>query len=126
MYIGCVRVLTQDQSLSLQLDALYVQWDPPRLYEIETDEGFSLEDLPQEPGRLKLNALGWVKHRELGQARSAGCGELPRGHPVAPGEVGLSIGAAWAELGEESRCQSFSMRDIFTRAAWQPSRRACP
>jgi hypothetical protein len=43
MYIGYARVLTQVQSLSLQLDALYVQWDPPRLYEIETDEGFSLE-----------------------------------------------------------------------------------
>jgi hypothetical protein len=46
MYIGCARVLTQDQSLSLQLDALYVQWGPSRLYEIATDEGFSLEDLP--------------------------------------------------------------------------------
>jgi hypothetical protein len=43
MYIGYARVLTQVQSLSLHLDALYVQWGPPRLYEIETDEGFSLE-----------------------------------------------------------------------------------
>jgi hypothetical protein len=43
MYIGYARVLTQVQSLSLHLDALYVQWDPPRLYEIETDEEFSLE-----------------------------------------------------------------------------------
>jgi hypothetical protein len=68
IYIGYARVLTQVQSLSLQLDALNVQWDPPRLYEIETDEGFSLEDLPQELGRLKLNALGWVKH-----------GNVPRG-----------------------------------------------
>ena len=45
MYISYARVLIQDQSLPLQLDALYVQWAPPRLYEIETDEGFSLEDL---------------------------------------------------------------------------------
>ena len=35
-----------------------MQWDPPRLYEIETVEGFSVEDLPPELGRLELNALG--------------------------------------------------------------------
>jgi hypothetical protein len=46
-----------------------MQWDQPRLYEIETDEGFSLEGLPQEFGRLKLNALGWMKH-----------GNVPRGN----------------------------------------------
>jgi hypothetical protein len=68
MHTGYAWVLTQDQSLSLQLDALYVQRDPPRLYEIEADEGFSLEDVPQELGRLKLNALGWVKY-----------GNVPRG-----------------------------------------------
>jgi hypothetical protein len=47
------------------IDTFYVQWDPPRLYEIETVEGFSLEDLPPELGRLELNALGWVKHSHL-------------------------------------------------------------
>ena len=66
MYIGYARVLTQVQSLSLHLDALYVQWDPPRLYEIETDEGFSLEDLLlQELVRLELNALGRVMHSDV-------------------------------------------------------------
>jgi hypothetical protein len=65
MYIGNARVSTQNRSLSLHLDALYVHRDPRRLYEIETVEGFSLEDLPQELGRLKLNALGWVKHSDV-------------------------------------------------------------
>jgi phage gp29-like protein len=65
MSVGCARVSAQDQSLSLQLDALYVQWDPPRLYEIETDEEFSLEDRRQERGRSKLTALGWVKHSDV-------------------------------------------------------------
>jgi hypothetical protein len=64
-YIGSARVSTQDQSLSSQLDALSVQWGPPRLYEIDTDAGINLEDLPQELGRLKLNALGWVKHGDV-------------------------------------------------------------
>jgi hypothetical protein len=36
--------------------------DPPTLWEIETDEGFSLEDLMAELGRLELHALGYVKH----------------------------------------------------------------
>jgi hypothetical protein len=44
---------------------LSVHWDPPRLYEIETVEGFSLEELPQALGWLKLNALGWVKHSDV-------------------------------------------------------------
>jgi hypothetical protein len=35
------------------------------LYEIETDEGFSLEDLMQELGRLELQALGRVKHGDV-------------------------------------------------------------
>jgi hypothetical protein len=35
-------------------------WDTPRRYEIETDEGFSLEELLQELGRLELTALGRV------------------------------------------------------------------
>jgi|SRR5215510_7203075 len=38
-----------------------VRWEPPQLYEIETDEGFSLEDLMQALVRLELQALGRVK-----------------------------------------------------------------
>jgi hypothetical protein len=45
------------------IGTFYVHWAPtPVLYEIETDEGFSLEDLLQELGRLELKALGVVKH----------------------------------------------------------------
>jgi hypothetical protein len=40
-------------------------WDPPVLDEIETDEGFSLEDLMQELGWLELNALGGVKYGDV-------------------------------------------------------------
>jgi hypothetical protein len=48
------------------LGTFYVHWAPtPRLYEIETDAGFSLEDLMQELGRLELQALGWVKHGDV-------------------------------------------------------------
>jgi hypothetical protein len=48
------------------IGTLYVHWAPiPRLYEIETDEGFSLEDLMQELGRLELQALGRVKHGDM-------------------------------------------------------------
>jgi hypothetical protein len=36
--------------------------DPPTLWEIETDEGFSLEDLLQELARLEMQALSRVKH----------------------------------------------------------------
>jgi len=35
------------------------------LYEIETDEGFSLEDLLQELGRMERKALGVVKHGDM-------------------------------------------------------------
>jgi hypothetical protein len=43
--------------------SFYVHWaPPPRLYAIETDEGFSLGDLMQELGRLERKALGRVKH----------------------------------------------------------------
>jgi len=47
------------------IGTFYVHWDPPVLYEIETDEGFSLEDLMQELGRLELQALGRVKHGDV-------------------------------------------------------------
>jgi hypothetical protein len=45
----------------------YVHWDPPALDEIETDEGFSLENLLQELGSLELKALGYVKHGDVPQ-----------------------------------------------------------
>jgi hypothetical protein len=35
------------------------------LYEIETDTGFTLEDLLQALGRLELQALGWVNHGDV-------------------------------------------------------------
>jgi hypothetical protein len=43
------------------------------LWEIETDEGFSLDDLMQELGRLELQALGRVKHGDVSEA-SGGAG----------------------------------------------------
>jgi hypothetical protein len=46
-----------------------VHWDPPVRWEIETDEGFSLEDLMVELGRLELNALGRVTHGDVPPAR---------------------------------------------------------
>jgi hypothetical protein len=39
-----------------------VHWELTVLFEIETDERFSLEDLMAELGRLELAALGYVKH----------------------------------------------------------------
>jgi hypothetical protein len=43
----------------------YFHWEPTALWEIETDEGFSLEDLMPALGRLELNALGRVKPGEV-------------------------------------------------------------
>jgi hypothetical protein len=43
----------------------YFRWEPPALWEIETDEEFSLEDLMAELGRLELGALGRVKHGDI-------------------------------------------------------------
>jgi hypothetical protein len=34
----------------------------PELWQIETDAGFSLEDLMQALGQLELQALGYVKY----------------------------------------------------------------
>jgi hypothetical protein len=47
------------------LGSFYVRWDTPALWEIETEEGFSLEDLMIELGRLELRALGRVKHGDV-------------------------------------------------------------
>jgi hypothetical protein len=44
-----------------------VHWDPPMLNEVETDEGFGLEDLMQALGRLELQALGRVTHGDVPQ-----------------------------------------------------------
>jgi hypothetical protein len=44
-----------------------VHGDPPAFDEMETDKGFSLENLFQELGRLELNALGDVKHGDVPQ-----------------------------------------------------------
>jgi hypothetical protein len=44
----------------------YFRWgDTPALWEIETDEGFSLEDLMPELGRLEWQALGSMKHGDV-------------------------------------------------------------
>jgi hypothetical protein len=53
------------QEASETIGTFYVHWDPPMVWEIETDEGFSLEDLMQELGRLELQALGYVKHGDV-------------------------------------------------------------
>ena len=57
------------QEASETIGTFYVHWEPPVLWEIETDEGFSLEDLMVELGRLELNALGRVKHGDVPPAR---------------------------------------------------------
>jgi hypothetical protein len=49
------------------IGTFYVHWEPPALWEIETDEGFSLEDLLQALGRLELDALGRVTHGDVPQ-----------------------------------------------------------
>jgi hypothetical protein len=51
------------------IGTFYFRWgDTPTLYEIETDEAFSLDDLLQELGRLELKALGVAKHGDVPQA----------------------------------------------------------
>jgi len=51
------------------IGTFYFRWgDAPALWEIECDEGFSLEDLMAELGRLELAALGRVKHGHVPQA----------------------------------------------------------
>jgi hypothetical protein len=47
------------------IGTFYFSWDPPTLWEIETAEGFSLDDLMREHGRLELQALGRVKHGDV-------------------------------------------------------------
>jgi hypothetical protein len=48
------------------IGSFYFRWgDTPARWEIETDEGFSLDDLMTELGRLELHALGYVKHGDV-------------------------------------------------------------
>jgi hypothetical protein len=48
------------------IGSFYGRWgETPVLWQIETDEGFSLEDLLQALGRLELQALGYVKHGDV-------------------------------------------------------------
>jgi hypothetical protein len=50
------------------IGTFYFRWgEMPVLWQIETDEGFSLEDLMQELGRLELKALGVLKHGDVPQ-----------------------------------------------------------
>jgi hypothetical protein len=49
------------------IGTFYVYRDQASLWQIETDEGFSLEDLMQELGRLELQALGRVKHGDVAE-----------------------------------------------------------
>jgi hypothetical protein len=58
------------QAESETIGTFYFHWEPPVLWEIETDEGFSLEDLMAELGRLELRALGRVKHGDVPQEGS--------------------------------------------------------
>jgi hypothetical protein len=53
------------RAASETIGTFYVHWDPPALDAIETDEGFSLDDLMQALGRLELQALGRVKHGDV-------------------------------------------------------------
>jgi hypothetical protein len=51
---------------SVIIGTFYGHWAPePTLWQIETDEGFTLEDLMQELGRLELQALGYLKHGDV-------------------------------------------------------------
>jgi hypothetical protein len=55
------------------LGTFYVHWQPtPVLWEIETDAGFSREDLRRELECLEVAALGYVKH-----------GDVPRQEPLS-------------------------------------------
>lgn len=48
---------------STLIGTFYFRWgETPELWEIEVDEGWSLEDLCRELGLLELKALGRLKH----------------------------------------------------------------
>ena len=51
---------------SALLGTFYFAWgEPPCLWQIETEEGFTLEDLMGALGRLELKALGYIKHGDV-------------------------------------------------------------
>jgi hypothetical protein len=55
------------------IGTFYFHWgDAPVLHAIETDEGFTMDDLMRELGRLELQALGYLRH-----------GDVPRGEDHA-------------------------------------------
>jgi hypothetical protein len=62
---------------------VYCRWgDTPALWEIETDEGFSLDDLMAELGRLEWHALGYVTHGDVPHGvSSAGPADWPQAGP---------------------------------------------
>jgi hypothetical protein len=48
------------------IGTFYARWtDPPTLWAIETEPGFSLDDLMAVLGQLELQALGRVKHGDV-------------------------------------------------------------
>jgi hypothetical protein len=48
------------------IGSLYVRWgDTPALWEIDTEEGFSLDDFMAALGRLELQVLGYVKQGDV-------------------------------------------------------------
>jgi hypothetical protein len=84
---------TKDASETI--GTFYVDWTPtPRLYEIVTDEGFTLDDLMRELGRLERHALGAVKHGQMPPAEGGRSADTP-------GEVEISaehMEDAWRRL----------------------------
>jgi hypothetical protein len=57
------------------IGSFYVRWgDTTMLWQIEADDGFSLEDLLQELGRLELQELGRLELQALGYVKH---GDVP-------------------------------------------------
>lgn len=51
---------------SVTIGTCYFHWTPtPMLWKIEPGEGYTIEDIMQELGRLELQALGYVKHGQV-------------------------------------------------------------
>jgi hypothetical protein len=67
-------------------------------YAIESDEGFTLENLIAELGRLELDALGYVKHGDVRMA-SERLSRLQRRI------LAWRIQEYWAPLGDHSHSQ---------------------
>lgn len=67
------KTCSSDSALSSADSPLYpnLRGEVPVLWEVETDEGFRLEDLLQELGRLELKAFERVKHGDVPQEGQA-------------------------------------------------------